>query len=51
MKKLTAKRKEIIWAMMNSFEIARFEMEQYEEYSEEDVRIVMKILQKRLKMD
>jgi len=48
---LTAKRKEIIWAMMNSFEIARFEMEQYEEYSEQEVRIVMQILEKRLKLE
>ena len=51
MKKLTAKRKEIVWTMMNSFEIARFEMEQYEEYSEEEVRIVMQILEKRLKLE
>ena len=51
MKKLTAKRKEIIWAMMNSFEIARFECEQYEEYTEDEVRIVMDILATRLKLD
>jgi len=51
MKRLTEKRKDIIWAMLDSFNIARFEMEQYEEYEEEEVKTVIEIIIKRLKLE
>ena len=50
-KKLTEKRKDIIWSMIDNFSIARFEMEQFEEYEEEEVKTVIEIIIKRLKME
>lgn len=50
-KRLTEKRKNIIWDMIDSFSIARFEMEQYEEYEEYEVRTAIEIIIKRLKLE
>jgi hypothetical protein len=50
-KKLTEKRKDIIWAMIDNFQIARFEMEQFEEYEEEEVIVVIDLIIKRLKLE
>ena len=50
-KKLTEKRREIIWSMIDNFSIARFEMEQYEEYEEQEVKLVIDLIIKRLKLE
>lgn len=50
-KKLTEKRKEIIWTMIDNFQIARFEMECFEEFEKDEVRIALDLVIKRLKLD